>query len=199
MAELAASRIPPEFHVPRRLGLNLLDKDSALLLLEPLPVEASSRRQRTAYPDAAVTAYRGPVRFVARSDVDNLSWWEGFMRVTHSHGHSFRRAVDRALADGVAVGLVHGDLAPHNMLSHGSHTWIFDWEYASEDGPAEVDRWFFHDGNLRKPTVDASALINVAYLASCGNQTSLRTVSAWPSTPTRRWRAGDSGPEIRPR
>jgi len=52
---------------------------------------------------------------------------------------SFRECVNHALSQGLMVGVVNGDVRPNNVVVSGGDTWLFDWEYAAFDAPANTD------------------------------------------------------------
>lgn len=59
--------------------------------------------------------------------------------LNHEMSASFRRCADEATQRGMRVGLVNGDMRPSNVVLSAKEIWIFDWEYAAQDAPAQTD------------------------------------------------------------
>jgi hypothetical protein len=108
------------------------------LLLEPLPRHAHPVEGRVS--EGLISEIRRNRRHVGEHELTSLSWWSELQRRLPDASDSFRTAFAKVVQQGgVDVSWVHGDLAPHNMATEGSRTWVFDWEHSAPDGPSDVD------------------------------------------------------------
>lgn len=141
-------------HTPRVLHHGHFEEHT-FLVLEPIPEHAQSARLSPTELLALAEEYAGPSRRISRDELESLDWWQRWREIAH-HTPAFAEAVEAAVADGLHVCRVHGDLGPENAILVKGQPWLFDWEHASELGPTMTDRictWFAPNHRLitRRP------------------------------------------------
>jgi hypothetical protein len=87
----------------------------------------------------AIAEISGNVRQIEPRQIEDLLWWQRFLRGRARHNREFIRQVDDALARPLLVCRVQGDATPSNIFRSGKRILICDWEYGSPSGPRRTD------------------------------------------------------------
>lgn len=112
---------------------------AAWLLVEPLPT--GSRPLGRVPTEALLAEINGTRRDVAQPHLHKLTWWPALQERLPQAPATFREVLERISSSGVSVSPTHGDLGAHNMVSDGLRLWVYDWEDATPDAPADTDRF----------------------------------------------------------
>jgi hypothetical protein len=191
-------------------------EEGSYLIMESLPAAAKPIKLTADYDCSVLTTYyRGQIYRLSGPEIMNQSWWSAYAQSLRPEHQSFQEDLLQLMPLGSELGRAHGDLGPANIVSDGSHTWIYDWESCHAAAPALADSMgFFMSFSLSKTQRNPLAslrqiserflkdrsnerrlavMLAVAFRHACGIPDAASIMRVWNGKRPMAWKARLSG------